>query len=235
MSAQEPPHASDDAGGNTPAPAGTDSRADPVADPIGDPAAAPSGRTTTAQSATEPAPPLPALLEALLLVTDEPVPISILAEVTGSDPLEVAAVLGRLAADYAAHSRGFELRSVSGGWRLYTRADCAPFVERFLLDGQSARLTQAALETLAVIAYRQPVTRGRVSAVRGVNVDGVVRTLSARGLITEAGQDADSSGTLFRTTALFLERLGLQSLEELPPLAPLLPSLNELDDCSTSL
>jgi segregation and condensation protein B len=179
-------------------------------------------------------PPLPALLEALLLVTDEPVTVLALAEVTGSDPIVVEQTLLELASDYQEQGRGFELRSVSGGWRMYTRSDCAAHVERFLLDGQSARLTQAALETLAVIAYRQPVTRGRVSAVRGVNVDGVVRTLQARGLICEAGQDADSAGTLFRTTPLFLERLGLASLDDLPALAPLLPELNELEEASTS-
>jgi len=180
------------------------------------------------------APLLPALLEALLLVTDEPVTVPALAAVAGSDAVAVEQTLLRLASDYEEQRRGFELRCVSGGWRLYTRSDCAPYVERFLLDGQSARLTQAALETLAVIAYRQPVTRGRVSAVRGVNVDGVVRSLHARGLISEAGQDADSSGTLFRTTPLFLERLGLRSLDDLPALAPLLPELDELDDASTS-
>jgi segregation and condensation protein B len=119
---------------------------------------------------------------------------------------------------------------VAGGWRLYTHPDCAAYVERFVLDGQQARLTQAALETLAVIAYRQPVTRARVSAVRGVNVDGVIRTLLARGLIVDAGQDPESAGTLYRTTPLLLERLGLQSLDDLPALAPLLPELSELDD-----
>lgn len=179
-------------------------------------------------------PPLAALLEAVLLVTDEPVPAAALAAVTGAPVDEVDAALDAIATGLSRQYRGFELRQVAGGWRFYTRADCAPYVERFLLDGQSARLTQAALETLAVIAYRQPVTRSRVSAVRGVNVDGVVRTLQARGLITDAGQDADSAGTLFRTTPLFLERLGLRSLDELPPLAPLLPELNEFDDASAS-
>ena len=226
MNVQPPPHAADGAGADV----------RPSARPLGagGPGVDAGGPATTVGPGEETAPPLPALLEALLLVTDEPVPVATLAAVTGSDPAEVAAVLDQLAADYAETSRGFELRAVSGGWRLYTRSDCAPYVERFLLDGQSARLTQAALETLAVIAYRQPVTRGRVSAVRGVNVDGVVRTLSARGLITEAGQDEDSSGTLFRTTPLFLERLGLRSLDDLPALAPLLPELSELDDGSTS-
>lgn len=182
----------------------------------------------------EPAPPLQAVLEAVLLVTDEPVPATVLAQVAEQPTAEVERVLAELVEDYARSGRGFELRLVAGGWRLYTRADCAPYVERFVLDGQQARLTQAALETLAVIAYRQPVTRARVSAVRGVNVDGVVRTLLARGLIADAGQDPDSAGTLYRTTPLFLERLGLQSLDDLPALAPLLPELSELDDASTS-
>jgi segregation and condensation protein B len=168
------------------------------------------------------------VLEAILLVTDEPVPATTLAQVAERPTGEVEQTLHALAEQYA--GRGFELRLVAGGWRLYTHPDCAAYVERFVLDGQQARLTQAALETLAVIAYRQPVTRARVSAVRGVNVDGVVRTLLARGLIADAGQDPDSAGTLYRTTPLFLERLGLQSLDDLPALAPLLPELSELDD-----
>ena len=176
-----------------------------------------------------PLPPLRAALEAVLLVTDQPVPAVTLAQVVERPTDEVEATLTELAGEYDAQGRGFELRMVAGGWRLYTRADCAPYVERFVLDGQQARLTQAALETLAVIAYRQPVSRARVSAVRGVNVDGVVRTLLARGLITEAGQDEDTGGILYRTTPLLLERLGLQSLDELPSLAPLLPELDELD------
>jgi len=179
-------------------------------------------------------PPLPAVLESLLLVTDEPVTLGTLAVVTERAPDEVLQVLHSLVRDYDQAGRGFELREVAGGWRLYTRADCASYVERYVLSGQQARLTQAALETLAVIAYRQPVTRARVSAVRGVNVDGVVRTLLARGLIADAGQDTDSAGTLYRTTPLMLERLGLQSLDQLPDLAPLLPELSELDDAATS-
>ncbi len=175
-------------------------------------------------------PSLTARLEAVLLVTDEPVPTGTLAAVVEEPVPDVQAALAALADEYTAAARGFELRQVAGGWRLYTRAECAPWVERFVLDGQSARLTQAALETLAVIAYRQPVTRARISAVRGVNVDGVVRTLLARGLVTEAGQDTGTAGTLYRTTPLLLEKLGLQSLEELPDLAPLLPELDELDE-----
>ncbi|GAC1610935.1 MAG: hypothetical protein NVS3B26_20580 [Mycobacteriales bacterium] len=179
-------------------------------------------------------PPLRTALEAVLLVSDEPVPAVTLAQVMERPTEEVEATLRGLAAEYVEAGRGFELRNVAGGWRLYTRADCAPYVERFVLDGQSARLTQAALETLAVIAYRQPVTRSRVSAVRGVNVDGVVRTLLARGLITESGQDPDSGGVLYRTTPMLLERLGLQSLNDLPSLAPLLPDLDDLDSAQPS-
>ncbi len=185
-------------------------------------------------------PSLASVLEALLLVTDEPVPAAVLAQVAERPQDEVERTLEELAADYDRAERGLELRAVAGGWRLYTRAQCAPYVERLLLDGQSARLTSAALETLAVIAYRQPVTRSRVSAVRGVNVDGVVRTLLARGLVADAGQDPDSAATLYRTTPLFLERLGLSSLEDLPSLAPLLPEpadladLAELDKASPS-
>ncbi len=180
------------------------------------------------------APPLPALLEAVLLVTDEPVPAVTLAQVVERPTEEVEATLRALAADYVASGRGFELRHVAGGWRLYTRADCAPWVERFVLDGQQARLTQAALETLAVIAYRQPVTRARVSAVRGVNVDGVVRTLVARGLVAECGTDGETGGVLYGTTGLLLEKLGLEAITDLPSLAPLLPEISDLEEGSTS-
>ena len=174
-------------------------------------------------------PPLPALLEAVLLVTDEPVPAVTLAQVVERPTDEVEAVLGSLAEQYAAEGRGFELRRAAGGWRLYTRADCAPWVERFVLDGQQARLTQAALETLAVVAYRQPVSRARVSAVRGVNVDGVVRTLVARGLVVETGTDPETGATLYGTSSLLLEKLGLDSLEQLPALAPLLPEIDDVE------
>ncbi len=174
-------------------------------------------------------PPLPAVVEAVLLVSDEPLPAVLLAQVAEAPVPDVLEVLAALARDYVEQGRGFELSEVAGGWRLYTRADCAPYVERFVLDGQSARLTKAALETLAVIAYRQPVSRARISAVRGVNVDGVVRTLLARGLVVEAGTEPDSTATLYRTTDLLLERLGLRSLDELPSLAPFLPDLDDLD------
>jgi segregation and condensation protein B len=179
----------------------------------------------------EPAlPPLRQAVEAVLMVVDEPVSEVALAQVVERPTEEVAATLADLAAEYERDGRGFDLRRVAGGWRFYTRAECAPVVERFVLDGQQARLTQAALETLAVVAYRQPVSRARVSAVRGVNVDGVMRTLVARGLVEEAGHDPESGAVLYRTTSYFLERLGLDTLDELPPLAPLLPDVTALAD-----
>ncbi len=162
-------------------------------------------------------------LEAILLVVDEPATELVLAQAVDQPTERVTAALEGLAAEYTEQRRGFELRRVAGGWRLYTRADYAPYVERFVLDGQQVRLTQAALETLAVVAYKQPVTRSRISAIRGVNCDGVVRTLLARGLIEECGSEPDSGAYLYRTTTLFLERLGINSPEELPPLAPFLP------------
>ncbi|MFI6812901.1 SMC-Scp complex subunit ScpB [Nonomuraea sp. NPDC050328] len=168
-------------------------------------------------------PGLRAALEAILLVVDEPVPEVTLAQVLERPTHEVTAALHALAAEYTDAGRGFDLRQVAGGWRYYTRADCAPLVERFVRDGQQTRLTQAALETLAVVAYRQPVSRARVAAVRGVNSDGVMRTLVARGLVEEAGTDPESQAMLYRTTAYFLERLGLTSIDELPELAPFLP------------
>ena len=178
-------------------------------------------------------PALPRAVEAVLLVADQPVSPTQLAEVLQQPVAPVLDCLRALAAEYDAQQRGFELREVAGGWRLYTRPDCAEVVERYLRDGQQARLTQAALETLAVVAYRQPVTRSRISAVRGVNVDGVVRTLLARGLLVEAGTDGASGATTYRTTPLLLEKLGLQSLDELPSLAPLLPEMDDLETDSS--
>jgi segregation and condensation protein B len=173
-------------------------------------------------------PGLRASLEAILLVADEPVSENVIAQVVERATEEVAAALRDLAGAYTAEERGFDLREIAGGWRLYTRAECAGVVERFVRDGQEVRLTQAALETLAVVAYRQPVSRTRVSAVRGVNCDGVMRTLVLRGLVEESGTDPDTGAILFRTTGYFLERLGLASLADLPELAPFLP--DQLDD-----
>jgi segregation and condensation protein B len=167
--------------------------------------------------------PLRMSLEAVLLVADEPVTEEVLADVVQRPAAEAAAALRELAESYTAEQRGFDLREVAGGWRLYTRDECAAVVERFVSDGQEIRLTQAALETLAVVAYRQPVSRARVSAVRGVNCDGVMRTLVLRGLVEEAGSDPETGAILFQTTGYFLERLGLARLSDLPDLTPFLP------------
>lgn len=169
------------------------------------------------------APDLRSALEALLLVADEPMTTSTLATHTRTPEDEVLATLKELSVEYTQQGRGFDLKEIAGGWRFWTRADCAGVVERFVLDGQHARLTQAALETLAVVAYRQPVTRSRISAIRGVNVDSVVRNLVARGLIEEVGHDHETGAHLYQTTTYFLERLGLKSLDELPPIAEHLP------------
>lgn len=173
---------------------------------------------------------LDAALEALLLVVDCPAAEDMLASALDQPVTRVVEALHRLRDGYADGGRGIDLRQVAQGWRLHTRDLYAPFVERLLVDGQRVRLTRAALETLAVVAYRQPVTRSRVAAVRGVNVDGVMRTLLVRGLIEEIGTDPETHGVLYRTTELFLERLGLSSLAELPPIAPLLPDIDTIDD-----
>ncbi len=169
-------------------------------------------------------------LEAVLMVADQPLDHLTLASAVGYPADQVEAALAALAAEYAEQERGFDLRNVAGGWRYYTREEYAGVVERFVLDGQQARLTQAALETLAVVAYKQPVSRARVSAIRGVNVDGVMRTLVTRGLVEEAGHDEATTATLYRTTNHFLERIGVTSLADLPELAPLLPEMDDLDD-----
>jgi segregation and condensation protein B len=169
-------------------------------------------------------------LEAILMVVDEPVSEILLAQVLEIPAEDIAGTLIELSASYTRDGKGFDLRRAAGGWRFYTRADYSAYVERFVLDGQQLRLTQASLETLAVVAYKQPVTRSRISAIRGVNVDGVVRTLVTRGMVEECGADPDSGAHLYRTTSLFLEKLGLDSVEQLPPLAPFLPeNLDEVE------
>lgn len=169
-------------------------------------------------------------VEAVLMVVDEPVTVTALAAALDLTADAVESLLAELEREYDQGARGFALRNIAGGWRVYSRADYAPVVERFVLDGQQARLTQASLETLAVIAYRQPVSRARVSAVRGVNVDGVVRTLASRGLVEEVGQDDETGAVLYGTTSYFLQRLGLRSLDDLPALAPYLPEVDALDE-----
>ena len=176
------------------------------------------------------APSLRAALEALLMVAEEPMTSSTLATLTRTPQETVITTLHDLAQEYAVQERGFDLRELAGGWRFWTRDNCAQVVERFVLDGQHGRLSQAGLETLAVVAYRQPVTRSRISAIRGVNVDGVVRTLVTRGLIEETGHDHETGAHLYRTTNYFLERLGLKSLEELPPIAAHLPMPDNVEE-----
>lgn len=172
---------------------------------------------------------LGAPLEALLLMATEPLPAEELARAVGAPTEVVTTSLEQLARFYDQTGRGFELRRVGQGWRYYTRSEHADLIGAWLLDGQPGRLSQAALETLAVVAYLQPISRGRVAAVRGVNVDGVIRTLATRDLIEEVGRDPESGARLFATTASFLERLGLTSLDELPPLAPNLPDATALE------
>ncbi|RCW44718.1 segregation and condensation protein B [Halopolyspora algeriensis] len=195
-------------------------------DPSG--AASPASERTAPDLGSDEA--LEAALEALLLVVDVPAGEQLLADALEQPVERVGAALRRLSESYTGAGRGIDLRQAGQGWRFYTRETYAPYVERYLLDGQRAKLSRAALETLAVIAYRQPVTRSRVAAVRGVNVDGVIRTLLARGLVEEAGNDPETGGVLYCTTELFLERLGLSSLQDLPPLAPLLPEVDAIDD-----
>jgi len=169
-------------------------------------------------------------LEAVLMLADMPIPTTRLAAVLAQPEPRVQQTLTDLAQEYHEQDRGFILRELGEGWRFYSHPTYAEEVEAFVRDGQTARLTAAALETLAVIAYRQPVARGRISSIRGVNVDGVVRTLLTRGLIEEAGRDGDSGAILYQTTAHFLERMGLRSIADLPPLAPYLPEVGALDD-----
>lgn len=173
-------------------------------------------------------------LEAVLMVIDEPATVDQLAQAVSLPSPQVRAALRELAADYDGLSsgprRGFQLREVAGGWRIYSRSDHASVVERFMVDGGTAKLSQAALETLAVVAYLQPATRSRVAGIRGVNSDSVMRTLLSRGLVAETGQDPHTGATLYATTGYFLEVLGLDSVEELPQLSPLLPGLADLDE-----
>lgn len=194
-----------------------------------------------------------AAIEAVLMVIDQPATATELAAGLNLTVDAVEQLLAELQRDYngytvnapdtdvastarintAGHKsspRGFELRNIAGGWRIYSRAEFADVVGAFVLEGQTARLTQAALETLAVIAYRQPVSRARVSAIRGVNVDSVVRTLMQRGLIEDSGNDPESGAILYRTTSYFLERMGIGSVAELPQLSPHLPGLEGIEE-----
>ena len=174
-------------------------------------------------------------IEAILMVVDEPVTELILAQITETPTEQVSAALAELAAEYETANRGFELRQVAGGWRFYSPPDMATLVEKFVLDGQQSRLTQAALETLAVIAYRQPVSRARVSAIRGVNVEAVMKTLITRGLVEESGLEPETGAILYSTTSFFLEKIGINRVEDLPALAPFLPDVDGLDEVLATL
>jgi len=172
-------------------------------------------------------------IEAILMVVDEPVTEVTLAHVLETPVDAVVEALETLSGSYA--DRGFMLKAVAGGWRFYSAPEFSNVVEKFVLDGQQNRLTQAALETLAVIAYRQPVSRARVSAIRGVNVEAVMKTLITRGLVEERGVENETGSILYGTTTYFLERLGIKGLDELSPLAPHLPDLDGLDEILESL
>ena len=174
-------------------------------------------------------------LEAILMVVDEPVNEIVLAQITETPTEIVLAALKSLAESYEEEGKGFQLREVAGGWRFYSHPDQAPWVEKFVLDGQQTRLTQAALETLAVIAYRQPVSRARTSAIRGVNVEAVMKTLLTRGLVEERGMEHETGAILYGTTSYFLEKIGLRGIEDLPALAPFLPDLDGLDEVLATL
>jgi segregation and condensation protein B len=169
-------------------------------------------------------------LEAIIMVADQPADPALLAQLVEMSPAAVEELLATLAEQYEQQNSGFQLVKVAGGWRYQSHEDCSAYVERYVLTGQSARLSAAALETLAIIAYKQPVSRAQVAAIRGVNVDGVMRTLQQRGYIDETGRDpGPGQATLFGTTALFLERLGLNSLEELPSLGDFIPGADVVE------
>ncbi|MCK2200063.1 SMC-Scp complex subunit ScpB [Corynebacterium callunae] len=169
-------------------------------------------------------------LESILLVVDSPVPASTLARVLGSETGAITGILQEMATELDERGSGIELRETAEGWRYYTRPENADIVEQFLLDGNQTRLSRAALETLAVVAYRQPVTRSQISAVRGVNVDGVMRTLQLRGLVKEVDVEESTGAHRYATTELLLELLGIESLDKLPDLAPLLPEVDSIDE-----
>ncbi|HZQ85566.1 MAG TPA: SMC-Scp complex subunit ScpB [Acidimicrobiales bacterium] len=164
-------------------------------------------------------------VEAILMVADEPVPPSLIAQLLEVTPADVEALCAQMAAIYEAEDRGFVLARVAGGYRFQSHPEMAPYVERYVLDGQSARLSAAALETLAIVAYKQPVSRAQVGAIRGVNVDAVMRTLQQRGYVAEVGKDpGPGQAVLYGTTPLFLEKLGLDSVADLPSLGAFVPS-----------
>ena len=177
---------------------------------------------------------LKSAVEAILMITDAPVSLVALATALERPVNEIRDAVNDLQAEYLAGTngqpRGFELREVGGGWRIYVRAEYDWAVKMFVANENPTKLSQAALETLAVIAYKQPISRGQVASIRAVNVDSVVRTLLSRGLITELYTDSETGAVNFGTTDLFLETLGINSLDELPPISPYLPGAEEVSD-----
>jgi segregation and condensation protein B len=169
-------------------------------------------------------------IEAILMVADEPIAPHLLAQLLEISPGRVEELCAALADAYDAEDRGFVLARVAGGYRFQSHADLAPYVERFVLEGQSARLSAAALETLAIVAYKQPVSRAQVTSIRGVNVDGVMRTLQQRGYVEEVARDpGPGQAVLYGTSRSFLEKLGLDHLGQLPPLADFVPGPETVD------
>jgi segregation and condensation protein B len=175
-------------------------------------------------------------LEAIIMVADHPADPVVLAQLVELSPAAVEEILLQVAESYEQENRGFRLVKVAGGWRYQSHEDCSAYVEQFVLTGQTARLSAAALETLAIVAYKQPTSRAQVAAIRGVNVDGVMRTLQQRGYIDETGRDVGpGQASLFGTTDLFLERLGLNSIDELPSLGDLIPGADVVELLEQSL
>lgn len=169
-------------------------------------------------------------LEAVIMVADQPADPAVLAQLVELSPEAVEELLSELAATYEEQNRGFQLAKVAGGWRFQSHEDLSPYVERYVLAGQTARLSAAALETLAIVAYKQPISRAQVAAIRGVSVDGVMRTLQQRGYIDEVAKDTGpGQATLFGTTTLFLERLGMNSVDELPSLGDFVPGADVVE------
>ena len=175
-------------------------------------------------------------IEAILMVADEPIPPNLLAQVCEIPVAMVEQLCCELAAQYEAHERGFFLARVAGGYRYQSHPDLAGYVERFVLDGQIARMSAAALETLAIVAYKQPISRAQVASIRGVNVDGVMRTLQGRGYITEVSRDpGPGNAVLFGTTSAFLERLGIDSVDQLPALGAFVPGADVVEQLERTL
>jgi segregation and condensation protein B len=175
-------------------------------------------------------------IESIVLVAHDPVPAELLAQLLEEPTVMVEQWCEELAESYVASGHGFELIHIAGGWRYQTANDLTPYVERFLLHDQRARLSGAALETLAIIAYKQPISRGQIASIRGVDPDGVIRTLQARGYIDEVGRDAGpGQAILFGTTGAFLEKLGLASVDDLPPIAEFIPSAEVIEALETGL